>query len=355
MRFVNNLVILTYLKYNNVVYNIRMSEPLNLKESLKQKLESGEITQEEYNNLVSKFGDLDLLSSRVDTHERVKKPRTKWRFTGSATVDGDEIDDPVKVSGKLFVNGDLKCPTMKISGKATIDGNLTVIESLKTSGSLLVNQEAKLGGTVKVSGKLDVLENLYITEYAKVSGKLTVSENLVSGDELVVSGKIIANTVQSKGLVKSSGIVNITHDLIANDFISSGGGSKIGGNLEAMNVEIAKRYRESTYEEDKSDEEMDDDINDLNDLGRFVSNLVGKIVPKIINMGFGDFSRPPKIFAIEGNLKGSTVDISYTHIKGDLIADDVILGPEVTVEGTIKYKNSITLPKTVEYNTEKVE
>lgn len=336
-----------------------MSDPLNLEESLKQKLESGEITEEEYNNLVSKFGDLDLLSSRVDPHERVKKKRTKWRFAGSATVDGDEIDDPVKVSGKLFVNGDLKCPTMKISGKTTIDGNLTVIESLKTSGLLSVTEDAKLGGTVKVSGKLDVLKNLYITEYAKVSGKLTVSENLVSGDQLIVSGKIIANNVQSKGLVKSSGMVKIAQDLIANDFISSGGGSIIGGNLEAMNVEIARRYRESTYEEDNPEDEatedLNDDINDLNDLGRFVSDLVGKIVPKFINMGLGNSSRPPKIFTIEGDLKGSTVDISYTHIKGDLFADDVILGPEVTVEGTIRYKNSITLPKTAEYNTEKVE
>ncbi|OLS28825.1 MAG: hypothetical protein HeimC2_04260 [Candidatus Heimdallarchaeota archaeon LC_2] len=332
-----------------------MNDPLNLEESLKQKLESGEITEEEYNKLISKFGDLDLLSSNIDSSpKKSTKTRTKWRFAGSANVDGDEIDVPVKVSGKLHVTGDLKCPEMKISGKTIIDGNLTVIEELKISGLLSVSEDAKLGGTVKVSGKLDVNKNLYITEYAKISGKLTVTENIISGDELIVSGKIIASSVQSKGLVKSSGTVNIAQDLIANEFISSGGGSIIGGNLEAINVEIAKRYRVSKYEENLDEDEVGS-IDNFNDLGRFVSNLVGKIVPKIINMGFGDDHRTPKIFSIEGNLIGSTVDISYTHIKGDLIADDVIIGPKVVIEGTIRYKNSITLPKTVEYQTEKAE
>ena len=51
----------------------------------------------------------------------------------------------------------------------------------------------------------------------------------------------------------------------------------------------------------------------------------------------------------------STADISYTHVKGDLIADELILGPEVTVDGRIIYKTSIEVPEDSEYNVEKVE
>jgi cytoskeletal protein CcmA (bactofilin family) len=332
-----------------------MDETMNLESSLKKKLDSGEITQDEYNELMIKFGDLDLLGTKVDQADKKPKSPKRWRFAGSATVDGEEVNVPVKVSGRLLVNGDLKCPMMKVSGKTTIDGNLTVIDGLRTSGSLLINEEAKLGGHVKVSGKLEVKDKLYITESGKISGKLTVGGDLISGELLKVSGKIQAATIKSSGLIKSSGTVSTIGDLIAEEFISSGGSSTIGGNLEAQLIEIAKRYREGTSSGYDEDEDVGP-IEDLNDIGRFVTNLVGKIVPKIVNMGFGgDLKRPPKIFEVEGNMEGDTIDISYTHVKGDLIANDVLFGPEVTVDGRIIYKNSFESPEQTEYNAEKKE
>jgi len=111
----------------------------------------------------------------------------------------------------------------------------------------------------------------------------------------------------------------------------------------------------------KADFEFTDDedfgeVESLNDIGKFVTNLVGKIVPKIINMNFdGGTSRPPKIFEIEGNLEASEVDISYVHIKGDLIADDVIIGPDVTINGKILYTTSIMIPDGAEYIIEKMK
>ncbi|MCE7734116.1 MAG: polymer-forming cytoskeletal protein [Candidatus Heimdallarchaeota archaeon] len=332
-----------------------MNDAINLEESLKKKLDSGEISETEYNELILKFSNLDLLSARVDENERRSTSPKKWSFTGSSVVDGEDIDVPVKVSGKLLVKGDLKCPIMKVSGKATIDGSLTVLEGLKTSGYVLINQDAKLGGQVKVSGKLDVVNNLYILDEGKVSGKLSVGANVVSGDYLKVSGKLNAESVKSTGTVKSSGTVNTVGDLIAEEFISSGGASLIGGNLECNSIEIAKRFRERNASRSTDNEDYDE-VESLNDIGRFVTNLVGKIVPKILNMNLGDnFGRPPKIFVIEGNVKASMIDISYVHIKGDLLADEVIFGPEVTVDGKIIYQTSIEVPEGSEYQVEKGE
>lgn len=321
-----------------------MNESMNLEESLKKKLELGEISEDEYNELIAKFSNLDLLSTRVDQNQSRSKSSKKWRFTGSSVVDGEDIDVPVKVSGKLLVKGDLKCPVMKVSGKATIDGSLTVLEGLKTSGYVLINQDGKLGGDIKVSGKLDVKNNLYILDNGKISGKLSVGGNIVSGDYLKVSGKLSAESVQSTGTVQSSGTVNTVGDIIAEEFISSGGASLIGGDLECKSVEIAKRFRDRNQNEFTDNEEFEE-VESLNDIGRFVTNLVGRIVPKIMNLGFNDnFGRPPKIFVIEGNLKASLADISYVHIKGDLIADEIILGPEVTVDGQIIYSTSFDTP-----------
>lgn len=332
-----------------------MNESMNLEESLKKKLESGEISEDEYNELISKFSNLDLLSTRVDQDQNRSKPPNKWRFTGSSVVDGDDIDVPVKVSGKLLVKGDLKCPVMKVSGKTTIDGSLTVLEGLKTSGYVLINQDGKLGGPVKVSGKLDVKNNLYILDEGKISGKLSVDGNVVSGDYLKVSGKLRAQSVKSTGTVQSSGTVNTIGDIIAEEFISSGGASLIGGDLECKSVEIAKKFR-IRYQGESTDNEEFEEVESLNDIGRFVTNLVGRIVPKIMNLGFNDnFGRPPKMFVIEGNLKGSMVDISYVHIKGDLVADEIILGPEVIVDGEIIYSTSIEAPEGSEYVSKKAD
>ena len=126
----------------------------SLEDKLRQKLEAGEISQEEYDDLMSKFDNFDLLSSTVGGGHRHHKQKG-WKFTGSARVKGDETNEPVKVSGKLSVDGSLKCPELKISGSTSINGDLTVIETTKVSGKLNIEGEGKFGGYTAISGKIN--------------------------------------------------------------------------------------------------------------------------------------------------------------------------------------------------------
>ncbi len=330
-----------------------MTESTSLEENLKKKLESGEITQEEYDDLVKKFGDLNLLSSKVERdHHRKRKKRHKWSFTGSASMEGDEVDGPVRVSGRLNVDGDLKCQVMKVSGAATIDGDLTVVETTTISGALNVYGDAKFGDYVKTSGRMKVEKNLYLTGPLKTSGKVTTGGEIIAGEPIKVSGKIHSQAIRSKSSVKLSGKMQIEKEVVAEELVSSGGTSRIGGNLQANVVEIAKRYRLRSVEGESNEWGDPDDIDSLPDLGRFISKMVTKFIPMTFNMG--GMSKPG-MFEIGNNIEGSEIDISYTHVKGDVIGVNIKIGPSVIVDGIVKYKETIELPEGSEINTEKIE
>ncbi|MCH8906496.1 MAG: polymer-forming cytoskeletal protein [Candidatus Heimdallarchaeota archaeon] len=333
-----------------------MSKNDTLEGSLLTKLENKEITQEEYDELIEKFGSLDLLSSRIEDKPRHSTKNKRWNFSGSSRVDGDDVEVPVRVSGKLVVDGDLKCPTFKVSGSSTINGNLTVIDTVKASGSLSVHGDVKLGGPVKISGKLQVTENLYVTSTLKVSGKSQIGKDVVLGDYAKISGHLIAAAVKSNNILQISGKVTTEGDLVADEFHSSGGSSRIGGNLLARVVNIAQRWRTGEFNTDsKFDDHEFDSLDSLPDLGRFISNLVNKVVPSIINMAMPGRGNPPSIFEVAGNIEGTDVDISYTHVSGDVVADKVVIGPNVTITGKIKYRSELIIPENTEYRTEQVE
>ncbi|MHA2252306.1 MAG: polymer-forming cytoskeletal protein [Candidatus Kariarchaeaceae archaeon] len=333
---------------------------MSLEDNLKKKLESGEITQEEYNDLLKKFSDLDLLSSAVEKDKKRGPKRHKWSFTGSASVDGDNVDGPVKVSGRLSVDGDLTCQELKISGATNIDGNLTVVEVTKISGALSVQGDGKFGDSIKTSGKMSIDNSLYLTGPMKISGKVNVTNDIIAGEPIKISGKLNSKTLQSKSTVTLSGKMNVQEDVTVEELISSAGGSEIGGNLQARYLEIGKKYRlrftNSEYEENGNGDWNDaGDIESIPDLGKFISRMVKKFVPMTMSsMGLGGDLGTPRTFVIGGNVEATEVDISHTHVKGDVIADDIKIGPGVIVDGTIKYKNSIELPEDSDLKVEKL-
>ena len=135
-----------------IVGSISLSDEKTMEMKLKEKLASGEISDEEYNELYQKFSDLDLLGSTVKS--KAKPPPHTWSFSGSSQSSGGEIDGPVISSGKLSVDGDLKCQRLSISGSIKVDGDLTVIGRTSASGRIVVNGNSKFGGPVAINGDL---------------------------------------------------------------------------------------------------------------------------------------------------------------------------------------------------------
>lgn len=333
-----------------------MSEDtVSLETKLREKLANGEITQEEYDKLMEKFGNLDLLSSRVDSEKtRHKSSHTHWSPMGKSTIEGGEYEKPISISGKLVATGPIKCPSMRISGSALVDGDLTVVDSTKISGTLSIAEGAKFGGPFSLSGKVEIGGDTYFTDTVKISGKIGIRGNVVAGKPIKISGKLNSNSLRSTSSMKLSGKVNINEDLLAEEFITSGGGSYIGGSLKATTVEIARKYRERQSSDEYDVTEDASNLEDIPDLGHFITNIVTKFVPQVLMKTIGGNGGPPSTFMVDGNIEGKIIDISYTHVKGDLIADIVKIGPGVIIEGKIIYRESIILPEGSTYQTEQI-
>ncbi len=322
----------------------------SLEEKLRQKLESGEISQEEYDDLMSKFDNYDLLSSNVGGHHHPHGKQKGWKFTGSHSVKGEETNESVKVSGKLSVDGPLKCPEMKVSGSVTINGDLTVLETTKISGKLTVQGEGKFGGYTAISGKSSSTGNMYFTEDMKLSGKINTPSDIIVGKSALISGKIHANSLKSKGLVKISGGITVETDILSDEFYCSGFGS-VGGNLSGNLIEISKKYREKMVMDDPEETiRGTEGIDSIPELGDILTKVIKKFVP-VFNMGsFGN----PGIFRVNGNIEGKTVDVSHTEVEGDIIADNVLLGPGVVVKGVVQYRETISVPDGLEIEVQQI-
>ncbi|MHA2502821.1 MAG: hypothetical protein ACXAE3_08130 [Candidatus Kariarchaeaceae archaeon] len=322
-----------------------MSRQERLQDKLNAKLQAGEIDQEEYDALMKKFEDLDLLGTTVGRSKN-------YSYSGSKTMAGGEIAEPVKVSGRLKVTDSLVAPAFTVSGSAGIDGSLTVTGPTKISGSLTVEEEAKFGEPLKLSGKLKS-KSLFLTGGGKISGKLEVDERIVSEESLKISGGVEATNIQSTGSVVLSGKLNLAEGLIAKEFVSKGGPGTIGGSIDAEKVEVAKRFR--TGGDGITDDIDTSNLESIPELGKFIGEMVTKFIPKVMTSVMGQRDQgEPKILEVKGDVKGQELDISYTTVGGDIIGDNIIIGPGVTVSGTIKYVSTVTLPDDSDYRVEQI-
>ncbi len=326
---------------------------VTLEDELNKKLKNGEISKEEYDELIKKFENLGLLDSNVDSSSY----HGNWTFTGSKYIPGDhEIDEPVKVSGKLTVDGSLKCPELKISGSVEITDSLIVEGYTKISGKLIIGNSAIFAGDTIVSGKLDIDNDVKFMSNTKISGKFTSRSEVIFLDKLkllgsletessiklgnsaVISGKLIAETIKSNADLSISGKLEIADDVITDTFISKSARSYIGGSLRSRIININKEVRDEYYNGE----------NQSQDLASFIINVI---------KGFVNVSTSNKIgeFVVQDNIEGENVDISYTRVHGDIIGTNIIIGPEVYVDGVIKYRDSVTIPEGSSYNIEKID
>jgi len=329
-----------------------MTDRNTLEDKLKQKLANGEIDQEEFDSMMKKFADLDLLSSRVESGSR-----KNYSFSGSKTIEGGEISQPIRVSGKLNSTGSISCPSISVSGSATIQGALTVVGPSKISGSLRIQDDAKFGSYFKLSGMTEIGGSAYFTDDLKVSGKLLVEEKLVTGSDMKISGRLDADSINSEARIKLSGKVTVANNIIAEEFITSGGRSLVEGSIRATTVEIAKKNRPKIEQQKEIEDEFNREFGDdeeFGSLGSFIANMVTSFVPKVLNSTLG-VNRVPGIFTIKQNIEADQIDISYTHVGGDVIGNDIIIGPDVVIEGRIKYRNSINVPEDSSYKIEKID
>ncbi len=320
-----------------------MTESKSLRDSLEEKLQSGEISEDEYVALKQQLDKIGLL----DHEEPDRIDQDKLSITGSKSIGGGKIKGPIKVAGSFISRGKVEAESLSVAGKASIQDDLVIAETAKIAGKMVVDGRVSIGENFKVAGKVEISEDLEVGEDLKISGKLNVNGHVLSQHDIKVSGKISCLSLTSKNLLKSDGALDIKEDVHALEFISEGGGN-IGGSLYADEISVNSRNFSYIMNDDDIDLHIDDNI-DFLELKSMINNIVKNIIG-----GFGTVKNP-KPLIIEQNVEGKSISLSNTVVKGDVIGDIIKIGKNTKVEGTVRYRDTVEVEDEIEVKLEKIE
>ncbi len=297
---------------------------------LRKKLENGEISQEEFDELFTKFQDLGILDAKTPPRKR----RTNRIINGSKVFEESvRVDGPVIINGSLRVEGDLECQKLNTAGSLLIRKDLVVLDKATISGRLEVDGQSKIGGPLVVAGRLTAGQDITCTKKIKISGKTSVGGELISGDSIKIGGDLVAKKLLSTGAIKLVGKIEVEEDVVCKSFTSKyGGESKIGGDLKAETVRIGRPAMNTVK---------------VIANGVDLSGLINTVVSSFVTGGGARMS--------VRNIVGDTVEINQIDVRGDIRARNVKLGSDVSVEGAVYYRENLSVPSGVEVASEKVE
>ncbi len=314
-------------------------------DALRAKLESGEITQEEYEHLTKDLERLNLLGAKRTESNPKEHVYSTISVNGSKTLETGLVEGSTSVNGKLKVKSDLTTKDLRVNGKVDIGGSLEVKNSASISGKVDVAENATFSNGIKVSGKVEVGNQLVLGSDSKISGKLIAKGEILGDGTLTVLGKIYGKQIRHSGTITSLGPIVVAEDIVAQQFVSRAGGGETGGSIRAKAVSIGEEYMKHSVSKENLSA---DQIQNFAQLAKYLTNVIHRAVSSTT------FHGPPRVFSVGGSVEGDSINLAYAHVKGDVVGDNVVIDSDVIVEGTIKYRNSIQVPEGSEYRIEQI-
>ncbi len=337
------------------------------KDSLEYKLNfkyrSGQITEEEYNDLLEKFDKLGMLSIKPGKLRKI-------HVEGSKAIDELIVSGPVIISGGLTVNGAVECNQLSISGSTNIIGHLHVSGKVGISGELHVAEDVKIVGPSSVTGSLRANDRIISTDRLSVTGSIQ-GEDIIVGDDLRVLGKITGQDIKCTGSINITGSVN-AESIIGASFtmatqLSKSDSSHISGDIKAekvkistplknLNIDLSKLYNLNVNFQKSGIKGLDSFIDTT--LNHLLPNVVDKIekVASEISAGLSSISEMLSSgLTVGGSIIANNINLSHVIVHGDLIADTIKIGPKVVVTGRIIYREHIDIPDDAKYNISRTE
>ncbi|MCY3410582.1 MAG: hypothetical protein INQ03_02990 [Candidatus Heimdallarchaeota archaeon] len=320
------------------------------KESLEYKLNlkyrSGQISKEEYDQLLEKFRNLGMLDTKPVKSRKIQ-------VEGSKAVDEIKIDGPVLLSGGVVVNGPVECNSLSTSGSVNIVGNLIVKGQSGISGEIYIDEGAKFVGPVTVTGSLRTNDKIISASRMSVTGTLATND-ITLGDKCHVVGKLLCSNLKSSSHVTINGSIK-AESILAESFtfksnLSKAEKSDIDGDVRANEIDISAPLKSIKIDVSKVRELKkkipNSGIKELdNFLGKTIDNLLPSVMEGIneiadnISAGLSNLTNLMiSGMTIGGNIEGTTVILEHCIVVGDITADNVKLGPNVKVHGRIFYR-----------------
>jgi len=316
---------------------------MSVKRKLQNKYKAGEISKEEYEEILSKLDDLGLVSGSEAPTEG-----SDIKVVGSKRVEGGKYGKVI-VSGKFSLNGNLSTNKLKVSGKGDFSDDLNVDGEMKISGKVNVGGKVAVTSDAKISGSLQAKSDIISSGVLMVSGKVICGGDLVSDNLVKVSGKIESKSIQSTGKVVISGKIETAEDIVADNFNAKFAGGQIGGKITAKTVLINYDERDRKIMEELESEE----INKLDDFPSLARYLV-KTFKSIGSSSSVFIHGKPPVLTVKGGIEGDSVTLDNAVIVGDVIGKEVIIGENTEITGTVRFSSSIHCPEKHTYNVEMI-
>ncbi|MHA2503561.1 MAG: hypothetical protein ACXAE3_11910, partial [Candidatus Kariarchaeaceae archaeon] len=260
-------------------------------------------------------------------------------------IKSGKINGPATINGDAEVDGSLECNSLSVSGNLTIRGNLTVLGKSSITGELTVLGDARFMDKISGSGSIEVEGSMYGLKTTSLTGKTRIGDDLINDDLSLISGTFSSTNLKSTGTIRVSAKMNVDENIIAKKFECESGSVTLGGDLRAAEVYIFTQL----IQEDTPEPEPGETLGDL------VNNVVSVVFPSLINTVKGIFDIVPKKFSVSNNIEGDTIKIANCTVNGSIVGKDIIIGPNVIVQGEIRYSNSIELKTQSTYETIKVD
>jgi cytoskeletal protein CcmA (bactofilin family) len=168
----------------------------DLKRKMKEKLDQGIITQELYDEILTRWKTTQDEDNKKEKNPEEKHENKEHERNSTVNVMGlGKFDDiyakELTVSGSVKVSGNVDVSNMDVSGAASIGGNITLSGDLDISGSLVA------GGSISCES-LDLAGSLKAEEL--VSGKID------SSGWLTIKKGIKAEIINIDGAIESDGV-----------------------------------------------------------------------------------------------------------------------------------------------------
>jgi cytoskeletal protein CcmA (bactofilin family) len=241
----------------------------------------------------------------VKSNEEIKK-----RVIVSSSGDIQEFDEHISTMGSAKISGGKTHKSLRVSGSGKINGDLEC-NGLTSSGTLTGSGNLTSHGDISSSGSFSIAGILSGDESADFSGSTQIG-NLVS-----IQGNLIA-----------SGSFEAGHFVRGEQGIQLSGSSEINGNLSS---EKNIRIDGSTY-------------------------IEGNVVSEDVLFGTSENVKKRQHYRIHGSiLAKNKVDVTRTHVEGDIKGKEITLGKGSEVLGNVYYVDKIEMDKKVKLANEPIQ
>ncbi len=267
----------------------------------------------------------------------LRESDTEVKVSGSASISGGEIPKQLRISGSGRIEGDLRCQGLKSSGSLQSAGSITSqgyvksSGSFKTEGSLQGSADAKFSGSVRIGQNVTIVGSVKSSGSFKVDGELDLGNNAkfsgstkIGGETSIqgftkASGSLkIKSNLQAVSGLSTSGFLGVDGNVLSQKDVSILGGSILGGNLVAENIDVGTRRWYS-----------------------FLSLTISSA-----------FKHPYKI---QGSVFGKNkVDLTKTLVEGNVKGFDVKIGRKTKVNGQIYFVNSIKVKRSAKLSSDPI-